>query len=97
MWYFTERLGGLQDGAKWVCDAELIKEKSDKEGNGAPCLVYSFGSNGNFVFEQEIIEQLRCEVHIFDFDNFTSFAASFPRSQDRSLVHFHQWYFCCHD
>lgn len=51
------RSGG--DGGKWVCNAHEIK-KDPK------CLVYSFGSNGDYVFELGVRDTLGCEVHTFD-------------------------------
>eukprot|EP00603_Paraphysomonas_imperforata_P010739 CAMPEP_0114449710 /NCGR_PEP_ID=MMETSP0104-20121206/76_1 /TAXON_ID=37642 ORGANISM="Paraphysomonas imperforata, Strain PA2" /NCGR_SAMPLE_ID=MMETSP0104 /ASSEMBLY_ACC=CAM_ASM_000202 /LENGTH=512 /DNA_ID=CAMNT_0001621811 /DNA_START=41 /DNA_END=1579 /DNA_ORIENTATION=- len=103
-----ERVGGLNDGAKWVCDVDLIVSpitpSADTSNQSAadavnmasnpaspPCLVYSFGSNGNFVFEKGLLDRQRCEIHIFDFDNFTSFDGMFSSVSDQDLVHFHNW------
>jgi len=63
---FAERLGDLGDGGKWVCDPDRIRE--NVLTNGAPCLVYSVGSNGKFGFEQDIMNRISpsCEVHTFD-------------------------------
>ena len=44
--------------AKYVCGSPLLR----KEG----CLVYSFGSNGQTSFEEDIIRRAGCAVHIFD-------------------------------
>ena len=48
------------DGGKWVCDPYLLKERK--------CLVYSFGSNGDFAFEHGLDQRVdgACEIHIFD-------------------------------
>jgi hypothetical protein len=48
------------DGHKWVCDPHRLATKDD-------CLVYSFGSNGNFFFEQHLQSVApNCEIHVFD-------------------------------
>jgi hypothetical protein len=55
------RIGGMGDGPKWVCDPHRLSKKPD-------CLVYSVGSEGNFMFENSIMEEIgkNCEVHTFD-------------------------------
>lgn len=57
------RVGGYDDGAKWVCDVHRLAHKKD-------CLIYSIGSNGQFQFEDGINDILgnnnRCEIHVFD-------------------------------
>jgi Methyltransferase domain len=54
-------LGPIRDGHKWVCDPHRL------ERQGPDCLVYSFGSNGNFDFEQAVLEVApQCELHVFD-------------------------------
>lgn len=62
---FAQRVGNAGDGGKWVCDPTALA-KQVKEG--APCLVYSVGSNGQFDFEQSMQDTISksCEVHIFD-------------------------------
>mmetsp|Transcript_29028 Transcript_29028/g.27813 ORF Transcript_29028/g.27813 Transcript_29028/m.27813 type:complete len:368 (+) Transcript_29028:176-1279(+) len=47
------------DGGKWVCDAHDIRKNSN-------CLVYSFGSNGDYTFDVGVRDTLGCEVHTFD-------------------------------
>ena len=48
------------DGHKWVCDPHRLAAKPD-------CLVYSFGSNGNFYFEQQLQSVApNCDIHVFD-------------------------------
>jgi hypothetical protein len=32
----------------------------------APCVIYSLGSDGNFVFEEAVSKKTRCEIHTFD-------------------------------
>ena len=56
-----ERIGGFGDGGKWVCDANLLKEK---EGN---CHIISIGSNNDFSFEHEVHKYFpRCKISVFD-------------------------------
>eukprot|EP00727_Mastigamoeba_balamuthi_P004667 m51a1_g14199 putative dedicator of cytokinesis protein 4 (2069) ;mRNA; r:125563-134282 len=63
-----DRLGVLGDGGKWVCGMAAFSRPE----RGEPCVVYSMGSNGQWDFEQAILELSggRCEVHTFDKDNF---------------------------
>ncbi|CAF1149179.1 unnamed protein product, partial [Didymodactylos carnosus] len=57
---FERRLGNIGDGGKWVCDVHHIQSKPT-------CLIYSFGSNGDFSFENAIKSVLpKCEIHTFD-------------------------------
>lgn len=53
----------LADGGKWVCDP--IDTLASR---GGKCLVYSFGSNGEFSFEYGLDDRLqgKCEIHTFD-------------------------------
>lgn len=49
------------DGGKWTCG---LKELSD---SGQPCVVYSFGSNADSLFEDHVRRTSpSCEIHIFD-------------------------------
>jgi hypothetical protein len=59
------RLGEAADGGKWVCGVEHIAEQAARNQS---CLVYSFGSNNQFGFEEELLRRLddKCEVHVFD-------------------------------
>jgi len=66
----------------------MAKERREKTGKG--CLIYSIGSNGNFMFEEGMVNLLGkgvCEVHVFDF---TDYSRSVPKSI-RNMVHFHAW------
>lgn len=49
------------DGGKWVCDVGML-------GKTRPCLVYSFGSNGDYSFELGLAKRTsgKCEIHVFD-------------------------------
>lgn len=63
---FEVGVGGITDGHKFVCDPHRLNEQY-----GEDCLVYSFGSNGNFDFERAVLELApQCEIHIFDPDNY---------------------------
>jgi len=52
-----EKVGGLDDGGKYVCGIRRIK---------SPCLVYSFGGSFSDSFEHEVQKLTGCEIHIFD-------------------------------
>jgi hypothetical protein len=61
-----QRLGRVGDGGKWICNLDRIIR-----GDAAlppTCTVYSFGSNGEISFEEDLLLASRpgCEVHIFD-------------------------------
>jgi len=46
------------DGGKWTCGVEEMREK---------CIVYSFGSNKDEMFERDILRRNpNCQIHIFD-------------------------------
>ncbi|XP_064600696.1 probable methyltransferase-like protein 24 [Liolophura sinensis] len=53
------RMGNLGDGGWEVCDDEPVRPKHD-------CLVYSFGINNDFSFDDMIAKHYGCEVHAFD-------------------------------
>jgi hypothetical protein len=42
----------MGDGPKWICDPHRIKGVKD-------CLIYSFGSNNEFDFEESVYSQVR--------------------------------------
>ena len=73
------KLGGLSDGAKWVCDPHRISRKS--------CLVYSIGSWNNFDFEKAVLRTISksCEIHTFD-----PSVGKHPSRRPKS-VKFHPW------
>ena len=54
------RMGGQSnfsdDGGKWLC-MNLLKP---------PCTVFSLGSNGDFTFEESILNSTQCLIHTFD-------------------------------
>ena len=76
------RVGGLGDGPKYVCDPHRLVKRQD-------CLIYSFGSNGKYEFEDALAHDLHnhCEIHVFDP------SPSFARDGDaeRNNIHFHAW------
>jgi hypothetical protein len=47
------RFGDGQGSAKWLCVNESLKP---------PCVVYSFGSNGDYAFEDAMLKETKCEV-----------------------------------
>jgi FkbM family methyltransferase len=51
------RWGSEGDGGKWLCGVEKLKEK---------CVILSLGSNGQFDFEESMLQNTPCEVHTFD-------------------------------
>ena len=54
------------DGGKWTCGLKEMKE-ARTNSNNKPCVVYSFGSNGDDFFEANVLVQNpNCEIHIFD-------------------------------
>lgn len=53
-----QRKGASGDGGKWLCMGSL------KRSDGG-CLVYSIGSNEQFDFEEEMLQE-GCTVHTFD-------------------------------
>jgi Methyltransferase domain len=54
------------------------------------CLVYSVGSNGNFAFEDDLVNLVgagTCETHVFDMsDNYAR-----PGDVETKGIHFHHW------
>jgi len=73
------RIGGLGDGPKWVCDPHRIDPNN--------CLVYSIGSNNNFMFEEAVLREISpaCEIHTFD-----PTVGDHPSNKPNN-VHFHPW------
>jgi hypothetical protein len=64
------------EGGKWVCGVLQITDR--------PCVVYSFGSYGNDIFERHIQDlNPRCEIHVFD-----------PTSAPLARYHYHSLGIC---
>lgn len=56
-----QRVGVLGDGGKWMCDPTAVTR--------SPCVIYSFGSNGDTSFEASLVQNHgggNCDIHIFD-------------------------------
>ena len=71
------RLGCPGDGGKWVCDPYRYL--------ATPCVLYSFGSNDEFSFEEAVHNfNPLCEIHTFDP------VVSHPNNRP-SYVNFHPW------
>lgn len=49
----------LGDNGKWLCGVRSLLQKDN-------CVVYSFGSNGETTFEQDLLRKTKCDVHVFD-------------------------------
>jgi Methyltransferase domain len=88
----AKRIGGVGDGAKWVCDPHrLVTVAQQRKAAGEPgphCIIYSVGSRGNYEFEDGIINEVGkiCEIHVFDF------SGDYGRPQNKAKnIHFHKW------
>jgi hypothetical protein len=55
------RLGRIGDGGKWLCNLDRLISRPS-------CIIYSFGSNGEISFEEDLIKETlqKCLVHVFD-------------------------------
>jgi len=56
------RIGGQNDGAKWVCNPWHLKPKL--------CILYSIGVGYNLAFDLEIAKRFQCKIFAFDPDQF---------------------------
>mmetsp|Transcript_10448 Transcript_10448/g.14961 ORF Transcript_10448/g.14961 Transcript_10448/m.14961 type:complete len:196 (-) Transcript_10448:205-792(-) len=66
----------MGEGHKWVCDPHRLRQD---------CLVYSFGSNGNFRFEHHLSQLApHCEIHVFD-------PTDFRQKMGSLKAHYHAW------
>eukprot|EP01041_Mallomonas_annulata_P009412 gene9412-19529_t len=65
------------DGGKWVCDPPYIRKN---------CLVYSFGSNGDYSFELGVHASIGCEIHVFD-----PFTKGSPPDNMTTNIFVHDW------
>jgi hypothetical protein len=62
MFGYHDRLGNIGDGGKWVCYPNKLGGGVEQKPSPS-CIVYSFGSNGDFSFETSIFQQnSECEV-----------------------------------
>lgn len=90
----AQKVGGLGDGPKWTCDPERIvhHQRQANRPSHHRCLIYSVGSNGNYLFEDAIHaitkhqnNGIPCEIHIFDPGDYNR-----PGMEEK-LMYFHQW------
>lgn len=49
----------LGDNGKWLCGVRTLLKKDN-------CVVYSFVSNGETTFEEDLLRKTKCDVHVFD-------------------------------
>jgi hypothetical protein len=80
---FKRRIGGHGDGPKWTCNPHRLYERKD-------CLIYSIGSEGDYLFEESLIRllgSLHCEIHVFDPGNY----ARPGGDPEKNNIHYHQW------
>jgi Methyltransferase domain len=78
----VQRMGGHGDGPKWTCDPHRLIKRPD-------CLIYSFGSAGQYEFEDSHVKLLgnkHCEIHVFDPGNYAR-----PNDPTKNNIHYHQW------
>ena len=77
---FEARPGDPGDGSKWLCDPHKLKHSKR-------CVLYSFGSAGNFMWEISMHERLgsSCEIHTFDH------TLKFGSVHPPAYVHYHYW------
>ena len=83
------------DGGKWTCGLEEISKWRQRQRQPTiappppPCIVYSFGSNGDDFFEADVLQQNpSCEIHIFDP------TSGDPPSSWEGKYHFHRTGLC---
>ncbi|XP_053408242.1 probable methyltransferase-like protein 24 isoform X2 [Mercenaria mercenaria] len=72
----VSRQGKRVGSGKYICADDRFKPSS-------PCLIYSFGSKFDFVFENAVWRSFKCEIHTFDP------SLSFEESQIPYFVNFH--------
>jgi hypothetical protein len=66
----------------WTCNAHRLLNRKE-------CLIYSFGSDGKYTWEDGLVDLLgsaHCEIHVFD-------PIDHERAGDDILlnIHYHQW------
>ncbi|KAL4240661.1 hypothetical protein ACF0H5_001452 [Mactra antiquata] len=74
------RLGSIEDGGWDICDEEKLRPQRNKSTSS--CLVYSFGINNDFSFDEAIRDYYGCDVHCFD-------PSMNQDDFDRGKIHFH--------
>lgn len=73
------RMGGIGDGGWEVCDDSDVRPQK-------PCIIYSFGINYDFTFDDDAAAVYECQVYSFD-PSLTRLADQFNRSE---RVSFHK-------
>jgi hypothetical protein len=77
------RVGGIGAwGPMWTCNTHRLLDRKE-------CLIYSFGSDGKYTWEDNLIDLLgstHCEIHVFD-------PIDHERAGDDILqnIHYHKW------
>jgi hypothetical protein len=74
------RVGPMFEGGKNAC----LPPKSKRAVFAGKCLIYSFGSNGQFEFEVDMYERFGCEIHTFD-------CTMKKPAHCPSFVNYHEW------
>lgn len=56
------------DGAKYTCGLQQLAHRAKDKSTSKKCIVYSFGSFGNSLFEETVkrLAKDACEIHTFD-------------------------------
>ncbi|MEW5304281.1 MAG: hypothetical protein WDW36_006902 [Sanguina aurantia] len=68
------KLLGTGEGVKYACDISELEK---------PCLIYSFGSEGDYAFEIHVLSITKCEVHTFD--------CTYKGEDLGPRHHYHEW------
>ncbi|KAI0338258.1 hypothetical protein BDW22DRAFT_1432708 [Trametopsis cervina] len=79
----VQRVGTLADGGKWFCGVERYTRQR------APCVIYSFGINGESSFEAQLLKAApQCELWGYDF-SVSSFGPEIENDPDlKARSHF---------
>ena len=67
----------------------MAERRKKQQGNNAGCLIYSVGSNGDYSFEDGLVDLIgptACEIHTFDPDNYAR-----ATSERTKNMYYHQW------
>ena len=72
----------------FIAESTNMSNTFDKQLYKSHCLIYSIGSNGNYLWEDAVFDSLgnECEIHIFDPDPFDRSGMT-----ENKNMHFHQW------
>ena len=84
-WGVHEVMTRTEDGAKWTCGLNDLAHLPEQE-----CIVYSFGSANNWVFEEGVLEMVpHCKV--FTFDPTIGVDQAHPPQSITDRLEFRQW------